>query len=418
MGIATRFPSDAGISSDRSVVFFEGFERANWRNSWLEGNVRWRLRDLERVEGRDVALVGNAACKLVLKAGQLYGSMLGSGKRKPGWKTMHMRWYVRFSPGYKGGKHASITALDERTWVPGDAGKRPTGTDKAVFMVCLDGELRPQVYYYHLDQRGGYGSGGKQNVGGTVALETGRWHCLELAVGMNDPGERNGWQKLWVNGQLKGEWKDLRWRTAESLNWNSWSFLIGSNDKAPGEQFLLVDNVVVATGYIGPMVKRPVKVARKEGESVWKLIAEKERARQAGDGSAGEAVRLAKAGDYAAAAAAYEGRASGGGKDAERFLSMAHVLKRVGELREWIVDGVNAGREPKTYVDIMGVRLRGKVVSADEARLTVACMGNEVGLRWEELSPAKLFSLARKLAAGDEQEELLRALRKACGMED
>ena len=93
MGIATRFPSDAGISSDRRVVFFDGFERANWRNSWLEGNVRWRLRDIERVEGKDVALVGNAACKFVLKAGQLYGSMLGSGKLKPGWKTIHMRWF-------------------------------------------------------------------------------------------------------------------------------------------------------------------------------------------------------------------------------------------------------------------------------------------------------------------------------------
>ena len=93
-------------------------------------------------------------------------------------------------------------------------------------------------------------------------------------------------------------------------------------------------------------------------------------------------------------------------------------MRRVGELREWIIDGVNAGKETHTYVDIMGVRLRGKVVAADEGGLTVACMGNEVGLKWEDLSAAKLFSLARKLAAGDEQDELLRALKEACGLQD
>jgi hypothetical protein len=272
------------------------------------------------------------------------------------------------------------------------------------------------MYYYHLDQRGGYGSGGKQNVGGRAAVECGRWHCLEVAAGMNDPGQRNGWQKLWVDGRLKGEWKDLRWRTEESLKWNSWSFLIGSNDRAPGEQYLLIDNVVVAKAYIGPVARRAPKAAKKAGESVWTLIAEKEKARLARDGSDADALKLAKAGDYEAAARAYEELARKGGDGAERFFALARALRRASEPREWIIDGVNAGKEPKTYVDIMGVRLRGRVISADERGLTVACMGNEVGLRWEAMPPARLFSLARKFAAGDEQQALLRELREACGM--
>lgn len=267
-GLAAKYPLDRGIERDPDVIFFEDFEDANWRNKWYRENVRWRVgKAVERVVDSKAAFQGSAACKLPLAAARKYGASLGSGKLKPGWKTMHMRWYVWFSPNYVGGKHGTITALDEKTWVPGAAGKRPTGTDKANAMACINQKNKQvSMYYYHLDQRGRYGSGGKQNVGAPVAVKNGLWHCIEVAAGMNDPGEKNGWQRLWIDGRLKGEWNGLRWRSAESLMWNSWCFLIGTNNDAGEAQYLLLDNIVVSSRYIGP-IANPAVARPRSGRS-------------------------------------------------------------------------------------------------------------------------------------------------------
>ena len=144
--------------------------------------------------------------------------------------------------------------------------------------------------------RGRWGSGGKQNVGAPVKLENGKWHCFEIASAMNVPGEKNGWQRLWINGKLKGEWKSLRWRTAESLKWNSWCFLIGSNDKAPGEQHLLLDNVVVATEYIGPIANEAPKnpAAQTEGASPKQALSDEDLERAAAEKQAGRLYQMAQ----------------------------------------------------------------------------------------------------------------------------
>ena len=35
-GIAAKYPNDEGIENDPEVLFFEGFESANWRDGWQE----------------------------------------------------------------------------------------------------------------------------------------------------------------------------------------------------------------------------------------------------------------------------------------------------------------------------------------------------------------------------------------------
>ncbi len=252
---------------------------------------------------------------------------------------------------------------------------------------------------------------------GKHRIEPGRWFCVETMARLSTPGEEDGEIRVWINGRLITEATGLPLRDGNhpDIRFDRWMLGPYFHNGTAQAQKSYLDDLVVATAYVGPMVTHAPRVARAEGESVWKLIVEKERARQARCEPGDEASKLAKAGDYEAAAAAYEELASKGGKDGERYLSLARALRRVGELREWIIDGVNAGREAKTYVDIMGVRLRGKVIAADEGGLIVACMGNEVGLRWEEMPPAKLFSLARKYASDEEKQELLRLLADACG---
>jgi hypothetical protein len=160
------------------------------------------------------------------------------------------------------------------------------------------------MYYYNLDQRGPWGSGGKPNVGAAPALPNGRWHCIEVQGTMNVPGEKNSLMKLWVNGELKGEWTGFRWRSAEGLKWNSWCFLIGSNENAPEEQFALIDNVVVATEYIGPVVKEAKKPeagakAAAEPVVVEPKMSDDEQRKAAAEQEAGKLLQMARQAEQA-----------------------------------------------------------------------------------------------------------------------
>jgi len=75
-----------------------------------------------------------------------------------------------------------------------------------------------------------------------------------------------------------------------------------------------------------------------------------------------------------------------------------------------------------TFIDLMGVRIRGKVIAADEEGLTIETLGSESRLRWGELSPARLRSLARKYAREgaelpQDKLDVLELFGRACGLE-
>ena len=129
------------------------------------------------------------------------------------------------------------------------------------------------------------------------AVEKGRWICVEQMIRMNDVGDTNGQQALWLDGQLithlgKGfprgrwtfdkfepgqggetvRWSDVkgdrehlkvpadgtpfegyRWRTVPELNVNYvWLYAYATE---PGRVRVWFDDVVVATEYIGPLAK-------------------------------------------------------------------------------------------------------------------------------------------------------------------
>ncbi len=159
------------------------------------------------------------------------------------------------------------------------------------------------------------------------------------------------------------------------------------------------------------------------GESVWSLVAQKLKAgAKEGQGGAelpalAEARKLAARGDYEGAARRLEG------EEAEEQEALAAGFRGAEAMRGWIIDGAEAGRQEATFVDLMGVRMRGKVVAADEDGFTVNAIGSESKLAWGELSPRKFLSLARKYArAGGEtpaeKEAALELFARACGLKE
>nr|MBA3848286.1 hypothetical protein [Planctomycetota bacterium] len=89
-----------------------------------------------------------------------------------------------------------------------------------------------------------------------IVPELGRWYCYELMVRANTPGQRDGRLGIWLDGELIGDFANLRLRDVATLRMDRFnlSLHIGSNRVCETRKWY--DDVVVATSYIGPMSKR------------------------------------------------------------------------------------------------------------------------------------------------------------------
>ena len=129
------------------------------------------------------------------------------------------------------------------------------------------------TYVYHMDQAGRWGdqfypSGmvtpSREHPFGEDFVprpdfipEQGRWVCYELMVKGNEPGLRDGRIAFWVDGELKGDFPNLRLRNVESLKANRINLGVYThNPRTKTDITMWYDDVVVATSYIGPQTER------------------------------------------------------------------------------------------------------------------------------------------------------------------
>ena len=72
----------------------------------------------------------------------------------------------------------------------------------------------------------------------------------------NTPGKRDGEQAFWIDGELRGHWKGIGWRTSKTLWANAFTLEAYVTDRWTKQRVNKVcfDNVVIATEYIGPSV--------------------------------------------------------------------------------------------------------------------------------------------------------------------
>jgi hypothetical protein len=71
---------------------------------------------------------------------------------------------------------------------------------------------------------------------------------------VNTPGEKNGVLRAWIDGQLAFEKSDICFRHTDKLKIEQiWMNVYhGGTKPSPYDQHLYIDNVVIATEYIGP----------------------------------------------------------------------------------------------------------------------------------------------------------------------
>jgi len=249
--------SEPALKGRTDIVWFEDFESPDWQEHW----------NLSLTEGaettKDAPFIFQGHRALAIRSTKgAHGSMGGSIYLPQGFDTLYVRYYLYFPKDFVWGQgrycHLKLFGLEGlrtgQRWKPTKAGVKPTGTDKFSSRICArpkTGAL--QFYFYHPDQRGGYGD--NRECRGT--LERGRWHSLETMLKVNTVGRKDGEVACWLDGKLIGRAQGLRFRTIEDLRIrkarfdNYWGGA-GNENTAPVDQVHYIDNIVVATDYIGP----------------------------------------------------------------------------------------------------------------------------------------------------------------------
>ena len=288
-GIAKSYLNDLNIQSDPAVLFASGFE---------EGFAGWSAfnnKVSEIISHPDSSVSGNNVLKTTATRGKNTGGDVDY-KIKPEQTQIYLRFYTKLDRNTVSPHHfVKIRAITEGAST--SAGQKPLG-DKA-FWTGIEPLANNTWNFYtywhemHSWQSWNGASDGRPNpyygnvftVPGQTPFKKGEWICVEAMVKANTPGQYDGEQAFWINGEKIGHWKageplgawrgdkfvinygdnpqpfeGFNWRTSEDVKINQiklqWyisdEHMIKKNATQDANS-VFFDNVVVSTKYIGPM---------------------------------------------------------------------------------------------------------------------------------------------------------------------
>lgn len=226
-----------------------------------------------------------------LEISKTLGANTGGDLKKwfmPGYDQVYVRFYVKFAEDYQYDHHFVHLLGNHRTnrWSGfGKAGVKPDGT---YFTTGMEpwfawGKNPPpgevSFYSYFLDMKEDvkmhkywgnsfFPPGPDAGVAASphrYIPQRGKWECWEFMVKCNTPGERDGEQAMWINGEKLGHFKSILWRNTSDVRANClWLMHYGFDPGDPTKEFwrkqggepmrdtVWFDDVVVSTEYIGP----------------------------------------------------------------------------------------------------------------------------------------------------------------------
>lgn len=283
-GIAKNHPGDEGIDADPDVLFADDFEAYGQAS---ELNDRWdavyQNQYVGLTQDPDHVYFGSQALEFTLPQQNDELSDATDKLLDEEQDVLFLRYYTKFMPPYDvvGSSHngASISAhyfTDDGMATPGVPAD---GTNKFLAnvenwrgdaAVASPGYLN--VYVYHPEQRSMWGDhfypNGEVDPNTSIPFDFGpdfiareqvipeldRWYCYEYMLKANTPGKLDGRIAIWLDGELKADFMNLRLRDVATLKINRFGLSFHIHDNPNGEAKKWYDNVVAATSYIGPLV--------------------------------------------------------------------------------------------------------------------------------------------------------------------
>lgn len=274
-GLADQYVADAEIGRDARVIFAEDFERTDYQKNWRE--VRDDGGVLELVPAPTAGKLDQAAPvgKQSLQVTASLSKNTGGGMTT--WfesnPTLFIRFYVRFDKDIDYVHHfctlrANKAIRGRDAWSGfGGAGLMPKGDER--FSTALEpwgdwGKNPPPgkwnfYSYWHEMQASPDGKywGNSFAVANQPSIAKEQWICAEFMLKHNTPGQPDGEQAWWIDGQLIGHFTGINWRTSEDLWANAFTLESYITDRWTKHETNRVwfDNVVIARDYIGPAGK-------------------------------------------------------------------------------------------------------------------------------------------------------------------
>lgn len=261
----------AGLERPGKVLFEDSFDEESSLEKYFELRGRAEKRAMiDLSEGQSHC--GKGALRLT--AANAQGKESGAGATAwlgdEGHDVVHLRYYIRFSDDYKQGNlnhtGGSISALaGSNKWRGmGQAGKRPQGDDyfNSRFETWCDWQrLDPPGYLFlytywmemQQDKDGNYwGNMLEPEKAQRFLPERGKWYCLEHMIRANAPGKHDGELAAWIDGKLYLHFTGIHWRSTEQVKIKRIDLGVYVH-ACTQDNTVWYDDVVVSTGYIGPV---------------------------------------------------------------------------------------------------------------------------------------------------------------------
>jgi len=183
----------------------------------------------------------------------------------PGYDRVYCRWYAKFAEDFDQGRQMHWCGLrgcrsDNPRSGFGRAGERPDGFDRfttSVEPAFTDGNEPPgqmcfYTYWPDMKQSGdGFYWGTRFYADPSFFIQRGRWYCFEVMVRLNQPGEPDGEQALWVDGKQIIHNTGIRWRDTDLLKLNLFKFGLYIH-YCTHDCTYWVDDLTISTDYVGP----------------------------------------------------------------------------------------------------------------------------------------------------------------------
>lgn len=272
----------ARLEPPGQVFFHDSFESDSSLTHYFE--IRGLEEGRVQVDREAGAVEGEGALRFFAPAN--HGEASGSGASywfgPEGRPVVYFRRYLKFAADYDqgdlnhtGGGLAGVAGNNPWGGM-GKAGLRPDGTDHftCAFEPWRDWQQYPApgymfLYTYWVDMEI---SGDGHYWGNFIepppdrrrVPQRDRWYCLEQMIRVNDLGQANGELAAWIDGQLYLHYRHLRWRLAEEVRPKRIDFGIYLH-QAQRDNTVWYDEVVLSTGYIGPLAKPATSV----GQESW-----------------------------------------------------------------------------------------------------------------------------------------------------
>lgn len=251
LAVAAAAPAPAGI------IFEDGFESGSLA---LWDNVDARRYAVTSDPAR--VLTGNYALQGTIDSSAEWGEI--NKWFLPGYDRLFFKFDVMFEEGFanlRGDGHgmhfASVAGnrIDNKWSSHGQAGIVPNGTNFFVTTVdpshsYNDPSLDPFMFYsYFPDMKCCYGNVFFQT-GPATPIVPGQWHEIIVGVDAGTPGNYDGSQTLWIDGEVKIDIQGMKWRNTADLRLNEVA-IVNYMPDPPKTQHIWFDNVMVSTEFPG-----------------------------------------------------------------------------------------------------------------------------------------------------------------------